>query len=178
MAVKQQETQINSAIRDPEVRVIGANGDQLGIMSSKEANEIADREGLDLVKISPSAVPPVCRIMDYGKYLFDKTKREKEQRKNQKIVELKEVQLSMTIEQHDIDIKAKNAAKFLSNGDKVKVSIRMSGRQQAYFERGIETENKFAESLEELATIEKPAKVEGRNIIMILAPKNAKKITI
>jgi translation initiation factor IF-3 len=175
MAVKQQETQINSAIRDPEVRVIGANGDQLGIMSSKEANEIADREGLDLVKISPSAVPPVCRIMDYGKYLFDKTKREKEQRKNQKIVELKEVQLSMTIEQHDIDIKAKNAAKFLSNGDKVKVSIRMSGRQQAYFERGIETENKFAESLEELATIEKPAKVEGRNIIMILAPKNAKK---
>jgi translation initiation factor IF-3 len=175
MAVKQQETQINSAIRDPEVRVIGANGDQLGIMSAKEANEIADKEGLDLVKISPSANPPVCRIMDYGKYLFDKTKREKEQRKNQKIVELKEVQLSMTIEQHDIDIKAKNAAKFLSNGDKVKVSIRMSGRQQAYFERGIETENKFAESLEELATIEKPAKVEGRNIIMILAPKNAKK---
>ena len=175
MAVKQQETQINSAIRDPEVRVIGANGDQLGIMSAKEAHEIADKEGLDLVKISPSANPPVCRIMDYGKYLFDKTKREKEQRKNQKIVELKEVQLSMTIEQHDIDIKAKNAAKFLSNGDKVKVSIRMSGRQQAYFERGIETENKFAESLEELATIEKPAKVEGRNIIMILAPKNAKK---
>ena len=175
MAVKQQETQINSAIRDPEVRVIGANGDQLGIMSAKEANEIADKEGLDLVKISPSANPPVCRIMDYGKYLFDKTKREKEQRKNQKIVELKEVQLSMTIEQHDIDIKAKNAAKFLSNGDKVKVSIRMSGRQQAYFERGIETENKFAESLEEIAVIEKPAKVEGRNIIMILAPKNAKK---
>ena len=175
MAVKQQETQINSAIRDPEVRVIGPNGDQLGIMSSREANEIADKEGLDLVKISPSANPPVCRIMDYGKYLFDKTKREKEQRKNQKIVELKEVQLSMTIEQHDIDIKAKNALKFLNNGDKVKVSIRMSGRQQAYFERGIETENKFAESLEEVCVIEKPAKVEGRNIIMILAPKNAKK---
>ena len=175
MAVKQQETQINSAIRDPEVRVIGANGDQLGIMSSREANEIAEKEGLDLVKISPSAVPPVCRIMDYGKYLFDKTKREKEQRKNQKIVELKEVQLSMTIEQHDIDIKAKNAVKFLNNGDKVKVSIRMSGRQQAYFERGIETENKFAQSLEEIAVIEKPAKVEGRHIIMILAPKTAKK---
>ena len=175
MAVKQQETQINSAIRDPEVRVIGPNGDQLGIMSSKEANDIADKEGLDLVKISPSANPPVCRIMDYGKYLFDKTKREKEQRKNQKIVELKEVQLSMTIEQHDVDIKAKNALKFLNNGDKVKVSIRMSGRQQAYFERGIETENRFAESLSEIAVIEKPAKVEGRNIIMILAPKNAKK---
>lgn len=175
MAVKQQETQINSAIRDPEVRVIGADGEQLGIMSSREANELADKAGLDLVKISPSAVPPVCRIMDYGKYLFDKTKREKEQRKNQKIVELKEVQLSMTIEQHDIDIKAKNATKFLNNGDKVKVSIRMSGRQQAYFERGIETENAFAQSLEEIAVIEKPAKVEGRNIIMILAPKNAKK---
>lgn len=175
MAIKQQETQINSAIRDPEVRVIGSNGEQLGIMSSREAQEIADKEDLDLVKISPSAVPPVCRIMDYGKYLFDKTKREKEQKKNQKIVELKEVQLSMTIEQHDIDIKAKNAVKFLNNGDKVKVSIRMSGRQQAYFERGIETENKFAESLSEIAVIEKEAKVEGRNIIMILAPKNAKK---
>lgn len=175
MAVKQQETQINSAIRDPEIRVIGSNGEQLGIMSSREAQEIADKEGLDLVKISPSAIPPVCRIMDYGKYLFDKTKREKEQRKNQKIVELKEVQLSMTIEQHDIDIKAKNAVKFLNNGDKVKVSIRMSGRQQAYFQRGIETENKFAESLSEIAVIEKEAKVEGRNIIMILAPKTAKK---
>lgn len=144
-------------------------------MSAREANAIAEKEGLDLVKISPSAVPPVCKIMDYGKYLFDKTKKEKEQRKNQKIVELKEVQLSMTIEQHDIDIKAKNATKFLLNGDKVKVSIRMSGRQQAYAERGVETENKFAESLSEICTIEKPAKVEGRNIIMILAPKNAKK---
>ena len=175
MAVKQQETQINSAIRDPEIRVIGANGEQLGIMSAREANEIADKEGLDLVKISPNAVPPVCRIMDYGKYLFDKTKREKEQRKNQKIVELKEVQLSMTIEQHDIDIKAKHATRFLNNGDKVKVSIRMSGRQQAYADRGVETENAFAQSLEEIAVIEKPAKVEGRNIIMILAPKNATK---
>ncbi|MBR2391568.1 MAG: translation initiation factor IF-3 [Clostridia bacterium] len=171
---KTQETQINSAIRDAEVRLVGANGEQLGIMSAKEANEIADREGLDLVKISPNAVPPVCKIMDYGKYLFDKTKREKEQRKNQKIVELKEVQLSMTIEQHDIDIKAKHATKFLLNGDKVKVSIRMSGRQQAYSDRGVETENAFAKSLEEISVIEKPAKVEGRNIIMILAPKTKK----
>lgn len=174
MAIK-QETQINQAIRDNEVRLVGASGEQLGIMSAREANAIAEKEGLDLVKISPSAVPPVCKIMDYGKYLFDKTKKEKEQRKNQKIVELKEVQLSMTIEQHDIDIKAKNATKFLLNGDKVKVSIRMSGRQQAYAERGVETENKFAESLSEICTIEKLAKVEGRNIIMILAPKNAKK---
>ena len=174
MAVK-QETQINDSIRDAQVRVVGSNGEQLGIMSAREANEIAEKEGLDLVKISPSAVPPVCKIMDYGKYLFDKTKREKEQRKNQKIVELKEVQLSMTIEQHDIDIKAKHATKFLLNGDKVKVSIRMSGRQQAYADRGVETENAFAKSLEEISVIEKPAKVEGRNIIMILAPKTAKK---
>ncbi len=175
MATKQQDTQINYDIRDPEVRLIGANGEQLGIMSSKQANDLAEKEGLDLVKISPNAVPPVCKIMDYGKYVFDKAKREKEQRKNQKIVELKEVQLSMTIEQHDIDIKAKNAIKFLSNGDKVKVSIRMSGRQQAYADRGVETENAFAASLEDISVIEKPAKVEGRNIIMILAPKNAKK---
>ena len=174
MAVK-QETQINSDIRDSEVRVVGSNGEQLGIMSARQANELAEQEGLDLVKISPSAVPPVCKIMDYGKYLFDKAKREKEQRKNQKIVELKEVQLSMTIEQHDIDIKAKNAIKFLNNGDKVKVSIRMSGRQQAYSDRGIEIENTFAQSLEELAVIEKPAKVEGRHIIMVLAPKQPKK---
>ncbi len=175
MAVKAHETQINSDIRDAEVRVVGSNGEQLGIMSAREANDLADKAGLDLVKISPNAVPPVCKIMDYGKYLFDKAKKEKEQRKNQKIVALKEVQLSMTIEQHDIDIKAKNATKFLLAGDKVKVSIRMSGRQQAYSDRGIETENKFAESLQEIAVIEKPAKVEGRNIIMILAPKNAKK---
>ena len=175
MAVKAQETQINSSIRDPEIRVIGSNGEQLGIMSSREANQLAEEAGLDLVKISPSAVPPVCKIMDYGKYLFDKTKREKEQRKNQKIVELKEVQLSMTIEQHDIDIKAKHATKFLLNGDKVKVSIRMSGRQQAYSDRGVETETAFAKSLEDISVIEKPAKVEGRNIIMILAPKNTKK---
>lgn len=174
MAVK-QETQINSDIRDSEVRVVGPDGSQLGIMSAREANELADKQGLDLVKISPHTNPPVCKIMDYGKFLFDKAKKEKEQRKNQKVVELKEVQLSMTIEQHDIDIKAKNAIRFLQNGDKVKVSIRMSGRQQAYSDRGIETENKFAESLAEYAVIEKPAKVEGRNIIMILAPKTAKK---
>lgn len=175
MAVKSQETQINSSIRDPEIRVIGSNGEQLGIMSSREALQLAEQADLDLVKISPSANPPVCKIMDYGKYVFDKAKKEKEQRKNQKIVELKEVQLSMTIEQHDIDIKAKHATRFLLNGDKVKVSIRMSGRQQAYSDRGVETENAFAKSLEEISVIEKPAKVEGRNIIMILAPKNAKK---
>ena len=136
---------------------------------------MAEEQNLDLVLMSPNAEPPVCKIMNYGKFKFDQAKKLKEQRKAQKTVEIKEVQLSMTIEKHDIDIKAKNAIKFLQNGDKVKVSIRMSGRQQAYADRGVQTENDFAESLSEIAVIEKPAKVEGRNIIMILAPKNAKK---
>ena len=175
MANKQQETQINSSIRDPEVRVIGADGAQLGIMSAHEANDLAEKEGLDLVKISPNAVPPVCRIMDYGKYLFDKTKREKEQRKNQKVVAIKEVQLSMTIEQHDIDIKAKNAIKFLKDGNKVKLSILMRGRQQAYSEKGIEIIENFCALLEEYGQKEKPVGIEGRSISVIVAPKSNKK---
>ena len=133
-----QEHQLNGEINDAQVRVIGADGSQLGIMSAKEANHLADEAGLDLVKISPNAVPPVCRIMDYGKFRFDQMKREKEQRKNQKVVELKEVQLSMTIELHDMQVKAKNATKFLQAGNKVKVALRMRGRQQAYFMKGIE----------------------------------------
>ncbi len=140
-------------------------------MSAKEANLLADKEGLDLVKISPNAVPPVCRIMDYGKFMFDKVKKEKEARKNQKIVELKEVQLSMTIEQHDIDIKAKNAIKFLQGGDKVKVALRMRGRQQAYFQKGIEIVNAFCAQVEEFAIKDKEPKVEGRNVVVILNPK-------
>ena len=174
MAIKQQETQINDSIRDPEVRVVGANGEQLGIMSAREANKIAEEEGLDLVKISPSAVPPVCKIMDYGKYVFDKAKREKEQRKNQKIVALKEVQLSMTIEKHDIDVKAKHAQKFLTNGDKVKVSIRMKGRQQARPEMGIEVMNTFFEVVKDFGVIEKAPEIMGRNIFMVLAPIKTK----
>ena len=126
-------------------------------MSAKEANLLADREGLDLVKISPNAVPPVCRIMDYGKFMFDKVK--------------KEVQLSMTIEQHDIDIKAKNAIKFLQGGDKVKVALRMRGRQQAYFQKGIEIVNAFCAQVEEFAIKDKEPKVEGRNVVVILNPK-------
>lgn len=143
----------------------------LGVMSAREANELADRAGKDLVKISPNAVPPVCRIMDYGKFMFDKAKKEKEARKNQKIVEIKEVQLSMTIEQHDIDIKAKNAIKFLQNGNKVKVALRMRGRQQAYFAKGIEIVNAFCEQVQEFAIKDKEPKVEGRNVIVILNPK-------
>ena len=146
----------------------------LGIMSASEANKLAQQAELDLVMISPNANPPVCKIMDYGKFKFDQMKREKEQRKNQKIVELKEVQLSMTIDVHDMLVKAKNATKFLTAGNKVKVSLRMRGRQQAYSAHGIEICNKFFTMVEDCAVIEKEAKVEGRNILMFLAPKQSK----
>ena len=143
-------------------------------MSSTEANRLADEAGLDLVKISPNAVPPVCKIMNYGKFIFDKNKREKEARKNQKVIELKEVQLSMTIEQHDIDIKAKNTIKFLQSGNKVKVVLRMRGRQQAYSAKGIEIVNGFCSQVEEFSTKEKDPKVEGRNVVVVLSPKTKK----
>lgn len=169
-----QEHQINSEIRDREVRLIGADGEQLGIMSADEANRIADEANLDLVKISPNTNPPVCKIMNYGKFLFDKAKREREQKKNQKIVETKEVQLSMTIEMHDMETKAKNASKFLSAGNKVKVVLRMRGRQQAYSARGIEIVNTFCSLVEELGSKDNEPKVEGRNIITMLLPKTNK----
>lgn len=169
MALK-REHQINADITDAEVRLVGENGEQLGIVSSKAANAMADEKNLDLVKISPSAVPPVCKIMDYGKFLFDKSKREKEQRRNQKIVELKEVQLSMTIEMHDMQTKAKHAIKFLQAGNKVKVALWMKGRQQAYWEKGIDISNTFFELIADYGTKEREPKVEGRNIITIVAP--------
>ena len=162
---------MNGEITDSQVRLIGENGEQLGVVSSKEANRLAEEAGLDLVKISPNAVPPVCKIMDYGKFVYDKAKREKEAKKNQKIVEIKEVQLSMTIEQHDIDIKAKNASKFLSNGNKVRVVLRMRGRQQAYSAKGIEIVNNFCSQLEGVSNKEKDPKVEGRNVVVVLNPK-------
>ena len=169
-----QEHQLNGEITDKEVRLIGENGEQLGVMSSREANRLADEAGLDLVKISPNAVPPVCKIMDYGKFIYDKAKREKEARKNQKIVEIKEVQLSMTIEQHDIDIKAKNATKFLTSGNKVRVVLRMRGRQLAYSAKGIEIVNNFCSQLESVSVKDKEPKVEGRNVVVVLNPKNQK----
>lgn len=168
------EHQINDDITDKEVRLVGADGEQLGIVSAREANRIADEQGYDLVKISPNAVPPVCRLMDYGKFLFDKAKREKEQRKNQKVVEIKEVQIRMTTEIHDLQVKAKNAIKFLQAGNKVKVALWMRGRQQAYWERAIEITNSFFETLAEYGTKEKEPKVEGRNIVMIVAPISKK----
>lgn len=142
----------------------------LGVMSPREALRMAEEENLDLVKISPTAVPPVCKIMDWGKYKFEQSKKEKENRKNQKVVELKEVQLSMTIDVGDINVKAKQATKFLEQGNKVKVSLRLRGRQMAHASLAKDVMMNFYEILKELAVIEKPVNQEGRNLIMILAP--------
>ncbi len=162
--------QINEEIRDREVRVISDSGEQLGIMSAQEALRIAEEAELDLVKISPNAVPPVCKIMNYGKFKFEQAKKEKENRKNQKIVELKEIYLSMTIDVGDLNVKAKKTVEMLEDGNKVKVSIRMRGRQQAHAAMGIDVMNRFVTLLDGKASIDKPAKVEGRNILMILTP--------
>lgn len=172
--INKPETQINYEITDKEVRLLGPDGEQLGIVSSEEANRRADEMGYDLVKISPNAVPPVCRIMDYSKYKFDQAKKLKELKKNQKVIEVKEIQLSMTIELHDMEIKAKHANKFLTSGNKVKVVLRMRGRQQAYATKGIEIVNNFLEMLAENGEKEREPKVEGRNIIVIVQPKKKK----
>ena len=164
---------INEEIRDREVRLIDENGEQMGIVANNVAQAMAEERGLDLVKIAPQATPPVCKIMDYGKYRFDLTKREKEQRKNQKVVELKEVRLSATIDLHDMEVKAKNCIKFLQNGDKVKVSIRFRGRQATHGEIGLEVMKTFFELVKEAGVIDRPAKQEGRNMYMILNPAKA-----
>jgi translation initiation factor IF-3 len=162
---------INEQIRDKEVRLIDADGEMLGIMSSKEAQMLANSKSLDLVKIAPQAVPPVCRIMDYGKYMFELAKKEKEARKNQKVVNVKEVRLSASIEDHDFEFKVKNAVKFLKDGDKVKVSVKFRGREMNYTALGEQVLTKFAEAVEEFGTVEKKPKLEGRNMLMILNPK-------
>ena len=162
--------QINENIRDREVRVISATGEQLGIMSAREALVIAEEEGLDLVKISPNAVPPVCKIMNYGKFKFEQAKREKENRKNQKVVELKEIYLSMTIDVGDLNVKAKKTIEMLGDGNKVKVSIRMRGRQMAHATMGVDVMTRFFDMLGGKAVMDKPPKTEGRNILMILSP--------
>ena len=162
--------QINEEIRDREVRVISAEGEQLGIMSATEALRIAEEADLDLVKISPNAVPPVCKIMNYGKFKFEQAKREKENRKNQKVIELKEIYLSMTIDVGDLNVKAKKTVEMLGDGNKVKVSIRMRGRQQAHAAMGIDVMRRFFDLLGGKAVMDKEPKTEGRNILMILAP--------
>ena len=166
--------QINEQIRDSEIRVIGEDGAQLGVMSATQALELAEERGLDLVKIAPTATPPVCRIMDYGKYRFEQAKKEKEARKNQRQVETKEIRLSLNIDVADFNTKAKHAMRFLQEGNKVKVSIRFRGREMGHPEIGLETMTRFAEACAELAAVEKPAKMEGRHMLMFLAPKTAK----
>ena len=165
--------QINEEIRDKEIRVITDDGEQLGIMSAKDALKEAEKRNLDLVKIAPNAQPPVCKIMDYGKYCFDKAKKEKEAKKNQKVVSIKEVRVSLTIEEHDISIKAKNARKFLLDGDKVKITVRFRGREMELGHLGLRILEKFSTKLEDVCVIEKPAKREGRFMTMVFGPKKA-----
>lgn len=162
---------MNGEIRDREIRVISQTGEMLGVMTPREALRLAEEADLDLVKISPNAVPPVCKIMDWGKFKFEQAKKEKENRRNQKIIELKEVQLSMTIDVGDLNVKAKQATKFLEAGNKVKVSIRLRGRQMAHANLGKDVINNFCETLKEVGVVEKPLNMEGRNLIVILAPK-------
>ena len=170
--IAKDELFINEQIRDKEVRLIDAEGNQQGVVSLDVAMRMADEAGLDLVKIAPNAVPPVCKVMDYGKYKFEQGKREKEQRKNQKVIELKEIRLSATIDVHDMEVKAKNAIKFFTNGDKVKVSIRFRGRQAKHGDIGLDVMNTFYEMVKDNAAIDRTAKQEGRNMFMILTPKN------
>ena len=162
--------QVNGEIRDREVRVIGEDGQQLGIMSAQAALRLAEESDLDLVKISPTANPPVCKIMDYGKYKFELGKKEKESRRNQKMVEVKEVRLSMTIDTNDLNVKSRQAQKFLEAGNKVMVSIRLRGRQNAHPGMGIDVMNKFFETLEDKGVMDKKPATEGRNISMLLSP--------
>ena len=163
--------QLNEEIRDKELRLIGAGGEQMGIMPAAEALRIADEKGLDLVKISPQANPPVCKLMDDGKYRFEQGKREKEARKNQHMVEIKEIRMSPGIDIGDFNVKLKNALKFLADGNRVKVSVRFRGREMAHTDIGKKLLDKFAEQCAEIANVDKGAKLEGRNMSMFLSPK-------
>lgn len=174
MNISTKETQINEEIRDKEVRVIDTDGTQLGIMPIAEAMRLAEEKNTDLVKIAPMAKPPVCKIMDFGKYRFEQAKREKESKKNQKVIEVKEVRLSLNIDTHDFETKANQAIKFLKGGNRVKVSIRFRGREMAHPENGLVTMNKFADACSEFGSVEKPAKLEGRSMLMFLAAKSSK----
>ena len=166
--------QLNEEIRDSEIRLIGSSGEQLGIMSAARALEIAEQQDLDLVKISPQANPPVCKLMDYGKFRFEQSKREKEARKNQHVVEIKEVRMSPGIDVGDFNTKLKNAQKFLTEGNRVKVSVRFRGREMAHTEIGRDLLLRFAEQSGEVSSMEKEPKMEGRSMSIFLAPKTPK----
>ena len=174
LPISNKELQINEQIRDKELRVVDSDGTQLGIMPLKQALELAEQRDLDLVKIAPQAKPPVCKIIDYGKFRFEQSKREKEQRKNQRIVEIKEVRLSLNIDTHDFETKKNHALRFIAEGNKVKASIRFRGREMGHPELGQEIMKRFADAMSEVANVEKPAKLEGRTMLMFLAPKPAK----
>ena len=162
---------INEDIREKEIRLIGADGSMIGITATKEAMRMAAEKNLDLVKIAPQGVPPVCKIMDYGKYMFELAKKEKETKKNQKIISIKEVRISPSIEEHDFDFKVKNAFKFLQDGDKVKVTVKFRGREMNYTSLGDKVLAKFAESVQEVGIVEKRPRLEGKSMHMILNPK-------
>ena len=162
---------INEQIRDKEVRLVGADGEQLGIVSSKEAQRIADEAGLDLVKIAPNAKPPLCKVIDYGKYRYEQARKEKDAKKKQKTVELKEIRLSPNIDANDLNTKVNAAKKFLAKGNKVKITLRFRGREMAHMNSSKHILDDFAESLADVAVVEKAPKIEGRSIGMVLAEK-------
>ncbi len=163
--------QINEEIRDKEVRLIDEDGSQLGIVSAQEALNIAIEKDLDLVKIAPNSTPPVCKVMDYGKYRFEQAKREKEAKKNQHVVEVKEIRMSPSIGQNDFNVKLRNGQKFLREGDRLKVTVRFRGREMAHTEIGEELLVRFAKECEEIASLDKPPKLDGRHMSIFLSPK-------
>ena len=165
------EHQINEEIRDKEVRLISNDGEQLGIVAIQKAQEIAVEKGMDLVKIAPQAKPPVCKIVDYGKFRYEQARREKEAKKKQKVIEVKELRLSPNIDTNDLNTKVNNARKFLEKGDKVKVTLRFRGREMAHMQQSKHILDDFAEMLAEVAVVEKPAKLEGRSMSMVLTEK-------
>ena len=169
-----QEPRLNEEITVRECRLIGYDGTQMGIYLTSEAQRVADREGLDLVEIAPNATPPVCRIMDYGKYCFEQQKREKEAKKNQKVVSIKEIRMFSAIDTHDFETKVNQAKKFLEGGDKLKVSVRFRKRAIAHPQLGEELLNRFKEACAAVGTVEKPAKMEGRSMVMFISPKASK----
>ena len=165
---------INEEIRDREIRLIGPEGEQLDIMSARQALDIAEEKELDLVKIAPTAKPPVCKLMDYGKYRFEQSKREKEARKNQKVISVKEVRLSPTIEEHDMQVRVRDCVKFLQNGDRVKVSIRFRGRMITHSDVGLQVMNEFFARVKDYAVQDRKPSTEGRTMTMMLSPKQDK----
>ena len=165
------ELMLNEQIRDKEIRLVGEDGEQLGIMSAKDALKMAKEANLDLVKIAPTAKPPVCKIVDYGKYRYEQARREKEAKKKQKVTEVKEIHLSPNIDVNDLTTKANQARKFLEKGNKVKVALRFRGREMAHMATGKEVLDAFLEKVSDVAVVEKPAKLEGRSMIMVLVEK-------